>query len=177
MLYSKAITKGGIALASVYLAHCAIDGCTGHEAGRQLLRQLYRAHVDNEMPQICIAPGGKPYFSSGNWHFSISHTKKTAFCVLSDAPIGIDAEQMDRKIDLRLADKILSPAEKIRFDAAEDQRQALLRFWVLKEAAVKLTGQGLRGYPNHTNFDPLDSRVQKIAGCYVAILQEEDHAV
>lgn len=178
MLYSKAITgKGGGALARLYLAHCALDGCSGHDAGRRLLRQLYDAQVGGEMPQIAIASGGKPYFTTGNWHFSISHTKKQAFCALSDAPIGMDAEQTDRKIDLRLADKILSPGEKRQFDAATDQREALLRFWVLKEAAAKLTGQGLRGYPNHTDFDLNDSRVTVVSGCYVAMLQEENHAL
>ncbi len=129
------------------------------------------------MPSIRIAPGGKPYFSSGHWHFSISHTKRHAFCALSDAPIGIDAEEMDRPIDLRLAQKILSPAEKIRFDQAADQRTALLRFWVLKEAAAKLAGTGLRGYPNHTNFTPEDPHIGQIDGCFIAILQEDDHAL
>ena len=164
-------------MAKLYLAHCELNGCSGHDAGRQLLGQLFEAHVGGEMPEISVAEGGKPYFIAGNWHFSISHTKKHAFCALSDVPIGIDAEEADRKIDLRLADKILSPAERARFDAAENKQQALLRLWVLKEAAAKLSGKGLRGYPNHTDFDPNDSRVRIIDGCYVAILQEEHHVI
>lgn len=164
-------------MAKLYLTHCALNGCTGHDAGRRLLGQLFEAHVGGEMPGISVAEGGKPYFIAGNWHFSISHTKKHAFCALSDAPIGIDAEEADRKIDLRLADKILSPAEKARFDAAENKHQALLRLWVLKEAAAKLSGKGLRGYPNHTDFELSDSRVRIIDGCYVAILQEDDHVI
>lgn len=164
-------------MAALYLAHCSLDGSSGHEAGRTLLRQLFDAHAEGDIPAIAVAPGGKPYFVKGKWHFSISHTKKHAFCALSDSPVGIDAEEMDRKIDLRLAEKILSPAEKAQFDAAADRRLALLRFWVLKEAAAKLTGTGLRGYPNHTNFDLNDSRVTIIDGCFVAILQEEDHAL
>ena len=164
-------------MAKLYLAHCELNGCSGHDAGRQLLGQLFKAHVGSEMPEISVAEGGKPYFATGDWHFSISHTKRHAFCALSDAPIGIDAEEADRMIDLRLADKILSPAEKARFDAAENKHQSLLRLWVLKEAAAKLSGKGLRGYPNHTDFDPNDSRVRIIDGCYVAILQEEHHVI
>ena len=164
-------------MAKLYLAHCALNGCSGHDAGRQLLGQLFEAHVGGEMPEISVAEGGKPYFIAGNWHFSISHTKKHAFCALSDAPIGIDAEEADRKIDLRLADKILSPAEKARFDAAENKQQALLWLWVLKEAAAKLSGKGLRGYPNHTDFELSDSRIRIIDGCYVAILQEDDYVI
>jgi phosphopantetheinyl transferase len=164
-------------LAKLYLAHCELNGCSGHDAGRQLLGQLFDTHVGGEMPEIFVAEGGKPYFSAGDWHFSISHTKRHAFCALSDAPIGIDAEEADRNIDLRLADKILSPAERARFEVSTDKQQALLRLWVLKEAAAKFSGKGLRGYPNHTDFDPNDSRIQSIDGCYIAILQEDDHAI
>lgn len=139
-------------------------GRSGHEAGRQLLRQLY----DGE---LAVTDRGKPYFADGGPNFSISHTKSRAFCVLSDYPVGIDAEELDRAIDLRLADKILSPAEKRFFDAAEDQRLMLLKFWVLKEAQAKATGEGLRGYPNKTNFSPDDPRLFIHEGHMVAIIE------
>ena len=155
------------------LAYCALKGQKGHDAGRQLLKQLYREETGAEiLPEILIAERGKPYFAEGPYHFSISHTRKHAFCVLSENNISIDAEELDRKMDLRLADKVLSPSEKAQFDAAEDQRRALLTFWVLKEAAVKLTGEGLRGYPCHTDFSLEDDRVQEIDGCLVAIMVE-----
>ena len=125
------------------------------------------------MPKILVADRGKPYFADSNLHFSISHTPNHAFCVLSEHSVGIDAEELDRKINLKLAEKVLSPAEKMQFDAAADQRKALLTFWVLKEAAAKLTGEGLRGYPNHTNFSLDDPRVTEIDGCLVAVLEGE----
>ena len=152
------------------IASCALSGRTGHEAGRELLAMLYREETGAALPPIRITERGKPYFPGSDWHFSISHTKEHAFCVLSDCPVGIDAEELDRKIDLRLADKILSPAERTEYDAAADKRRALLTFWVLKEAAVKLTGEGLRGYPNHTAFSLSDPRVTEREGCLVAVL-------
>lgn len=145
---------------------------TGHEAGRQLLREMYQEMTGQMMPEICIASRGKPYFSDGKLHFSITHTKHYVFCALSEKNIGIDAEETERNIDLRLADKILSPEEKARFLQAEDPRQALLKLWVLKEAAGKLSGEGINGYPVHTDFSPDDPRVQEIEGCFVAILEE-----
>jgi phosphopantetheinyl transferase len=149
-----------------------LNGLTGHEAGRILLQNLWQEHLRTRMPQIRVTDRGKPYFADGNWHFSISHTKRRVFCVLADQPVGIDAEEMDRDINLRLADKILSSKEKAQFDAAEDKRTALLKFWVLKEAAAKLSGEGLKGYPNHTNFSLEDPRVFETNGCIVAILTE-----
>lgn len=159
------------------LQFSAIQPGTGHAAGRQLLEQMYRAQTGKEMPEILLQKRGKPYFAEGGLHFSISHTKRYVFCALSDHPIGIDAEEANRDIDLRLAQKILSPGEKARYDACRDKRSALLKLWVLKEAAAKCTGDGLRGYPNHTDFCPEDPRVQEISGCFVAVIEEVKNAV
>ena len=154
----------------LYMAGRALTGQSGHEAGRELLRQLYGAHVAGQMPEICVAPSGKPYFADSEWHFSISHTKAHAFCVLADRPVGLDAEEADREIDLRLANSILSPGEKAQFDAAADKRKALLTFWVLKEATGKLTGKGVGFHPRHTDFVLSDERVTEIDGCLVAVV-------
>lgn len=153
------------------LAHCKLQGQSGHDAGRKLLLQLYREQTGREIPEIAVTDRGKPYFPESPWYFSISHTKRHAFCALSRNPVGIDAEELDRDVKLTLADKVLSPAEKAQFDAAPDPHRALLTFWVLKEAAAKHTGEGLRGYPNHTNFTLEDPRVTEIDGCLVAVVE------
>ena len=154
------------------LTYTLLEGRTGHQAGRDLLAQMYREATGEDLPPIAIAPRGKPYFPDSPWHFSITHTRRHAFCALAKCPLGIDAEELDRVVHLRLADKVLSPSEKLRFDRCEDKRDAFLRLWVLKEASVKLTGEGLGGYPNHTDFSPDDPRIQTIDGCYVAVFTE-----
>ncbi len=151
---------------------CELAGRTGHDAGRQLLAELYRQQTGEDLPQIAVTDRGKPYFPESPWHFSISHTPRHAFCVLSRNNVAIDAEELDRKVNLKLADKILSPTEMERFHAAEDKNRALLTFWVLKEAAAKLTGEGLRGYPNRTDFSLDDPRVTETEGCLVAVMEE-----
>lgn len=153
------------------IASCALDGRTGHEAGRALLAALYREETGHELPPIAVKAGGKPYFPGSDWHFSISHTPRRAFCALSRREIGIDAEELDRNVKLALAEKILSPGERVQFDAAPDKRRALLTFWVLKEAQVKRTGDGLRGYPNGTDFSLNDPRVTEMDGCLVAVIE------
>ena len=153
------------------LKYCTLEGRTGHEAGRALLAEAYREAAGEDLPPITVTERGKPYFPDSPWHFSISHTKNHAFCALSPDPVGIDAEELDRNINLALAEKILSPMEKTQFDAAADKRRALLTFWVLKEAAAKLSGQGLRGYPNHTAFSLADPRVREMDGCLVAVME------
>ena len=157
----------------MWIKWARLDGRSGHETGRALLAELYRQQTGCTCPEVLMASRGKPYFKDSSLHFSITHTKGHAFCVLSDCPVGIDAEEMTREVNLRLAGKILSPSEKTRFEQWPDPRDALLRLWVLKEAAAKLTGEGLRGFPNQTDFDPADKRIQEIDGCYVAVFEGE----
>ena len=157
------------------LGWCTLEGQSAHQAGRALLSELYRRRTGNPLPPIGLGPWGKPYLEGDSLHFSIAHTDQHAFCLLAPWEVGMDAEEEDRPIRLALAEKILSPEEKRRFALSPDPRQALLRLWVLKEAAAKLSGQGLRGYPNHTSFAPEDPRIRRIGSCLVAIFTEGEH--
>ena len=159
------------------LAGEALQGRSGHDAGRTLLERMYREQYGQPMPVIAQKPGGKPYFPGSSIHFSITHTKCHVFCALSSRSIGIDAEELDRPVKPQLAHHILSPGELEQYLQAEDPQRALLTFWVLKEAAAKETGKGIRGYPNDTNFSLTDPRVRELQGCLVAVIQGEDYAV
>ena len=147
------------------LAWQRLNGRDGHTVGRELLRQLV-----GELPQIRVTEQGKPYFADGRVHFSISHTKNHAFCVISDTNIGIDAEETDRNVKPSLARYVLSPKEFARYEASADPTATLLRLWVQKESYAKLTGRGWGNYLRETDFDP--ENVQIIDGCYVSIAEE-----
>lgn len=159
------------------LGHMTLEGRNGHEAGRLLLEQMYRQVTDQPMPAICIGEKGKPYFAEDRLHFSISHTKNHVFCVLSDRPVGIDAEELTRQVKPMLAQKILSSGELQQYESAADKNRALLTFWVLKEAQAKCTGEGVYRYPCHTDFSLDDARVTEKEGCLVAVIEEENYAV
>lgn len=156
------------------LAYEALNGRSGHEVGRELLTRLYRDATGAHLPEIVYTPLGKPYFKDSPWHFSISHTKNHAFCILANHPVGIDAEEVGRQINPNLASRYLSQAEQARL--GDDPADALLRLWVLKEAAAKCCGKGIGNWMRTTDFDPFDPKIQIIDGCYVAIM-EENHAV
>ena len=153
------------------LACRKIENGSGHETGRTLLAELYRDRFGCEMPPIRLGTRGKPYWEASALHFSISHTRRRVFCAISEHPIGIDAEELDRDISLKLADKVLSPGEQAQLDAAEDKRLALLTFWVLKEAQTKRTGEGIRFHPNHTDFSLDDPRVTVQDHCLLAVIE------
>ena len=149
----------------------ALNGRDGHEVGRELLARLYAQATGDELPPIAVTPRGKPYFPDRPWHFSISHTKHFAFCALSGHNIGLDAEEKDRAVSAAMVEKIVSDSEKSRL--GNDPKDAFLRLWVLKEAQAKLTGRGFGNWLKSTNFDPFDSRIQEINGCYIAVLEEK----
>lgn len=152
----------------------ALNGLDSRVAGKLLLKQMYEELTGEEMPEVAKAPRGKPYFLTGDLHFSITHTKTRVFCAISDQKVGIDAEDVNRQVNPALAEKILSPSEYAIYEAAEEEQknEVLLRLWVMKEAEVKCSGLGLRGYPNHTDYRPDDPRVTVQDGCYLAVITE-----
>lgn len=155
----------------------ALNGLDSRVAGKLLLAQMYEELTGEEMPEIGKMPRGKPYFLTGGLHFSITHTKTRVFCAISDKPVGIDAEDLTRQVSPQLAQKILSPNELALYEAApeEEKNDILLRLWVMKEAEVKCSGLGLRGYPSHTDYRPDDPRISVVEGCVLAVITEGDN--
>ena len=154
------------------LAAEALNGRSGHGVGRQLLAALYQQATGEELPPIATTANGKPYFTQGDWHFSISHTPNYVFCVLSEKNVGLDAEEMQRPVSAAVISRFLSVAEQARLGG--DREREALRLWVLKEALAKLTGRGIGNWMKDTDFDPYDRRIQEMNGCYVAVLEEEN---
>jgi 4'-phosphopantetheinyl transferase len=95
-------------------------------------------------------PYGKPALApdAGNhqMHFNISHTDGLVACAVSDGhPLGVDVESCERQTDLDIAHRYFAPEESaLVLSAAPDQgRRLFFRFWTLKEAFIKATGEGL----------------------------------
>lgn len=151
------------------LAWESLHGRNAHDTGLALLKALFREETGSDLPPIEKTPQGKPYFPEAAFHFSISHTPQHVFCCFSENNVGIDAEEMGRKIDPALKERFCSISEQARVNSNDD----LLRLWVLKESYAKLTGRGIGNYLRQTDFFPDDPRIQIIDGCYVAVLTEE----
>lgn len=147
-----------------------LDGQSGHEAGRKLLEALYLEKTGKKLPQIAYTERGKPYFPDSCWHFSISHTKDHAFCVLGTKRLGVDAEEMGRTVPEKLGKRFLSQKEQERL--GQEKQETLLRFWVMKETMAKCCGRGIGNWLQETDVDPFDKRIMIIDGCYVAVMEE-----
>lgn len=120
---------------------------------------------------------------------SIAHTHGWIGVAVSDRAVGLDAERADRAVAECLASRILSASERVCFASMETSaRQRYLRTrFVIKEAFLKYTGEGLAG-GMHT-LTASDGRVGRaegpvipyvlveIGGCTVAVAGAEDATV
>ena len=89
--------------------------------------------------------------------FNISHTRGLVACALARSELGVDVESSDRPTHPGLANSVFAPEETSVLKAAPADRQASLffRFWTLKEAFIKATGEGLHR-PLHSFSFALD---------------------
>ena len=127
-----------------------------HEQGRKectlsyllLSRALQEVYGIDEQPMFKIGEHGKPslLFDSPHpteIHFNISHCKTAIACALSDSPVGVDIERTGRFKE-SLARHVLNEAEYNDVVTSADPDLRFTEYWTMKEALVKLTGQGLQ---------------------------------
>lgn len=87
---------------------------------------------------------GKPFFTQEpGIHYNISHSGKYVVCIFAGQEIGIDVQE-HRSVNYKKMLERMVPADMIReiLDADEPE-QAFFAQWVLREAYIKWTGEGL----------------------------------
>ncbi|MBN8712164.1 MAG: hypothetical protein BGO12_09970 [Verrucomicrobia bacterium 61-8] len=88
---------------------------------------------------------GKPFLAGGP-QFNLSHTKDQILLGVGREPVGLDVESIDRKVKAEeLASKFFHEEERaaVLGDRHGDEHRAFLKYWVCKEATVKLSGDGI----------------------------------
>ena len=109
----------------------------------ELLRGLREQFGIKEKPTFAYNEHGKPFLPEHpDIHFSISHCKEAAICVISDRPVGVDVESV-RSFNDSLVHYTMNEDEIREIEAAEDSAAAFIRLWTKKEAALKLEGTGI----------------------------------
>ncbi len=108
-----------------------------------LKRALREEEGIMENPIFEYGEHGKPFIvGHPELHFSLSHCKEAAACVLSHKPVGIDVESIGRYHD-NVARYAMSDAEMARIQQAEQPGVEFIRLWTMKESLLKLTGEGI----------------------------------
>ncbi|QCK84381.1 4'-phosphopantetheinyl transferase superfamily protein [Phreatobacter aquaticus] len=127
------------------------DDRAAYAMAHGLLRRLISGVTGLAAADIRLAyrPGGQPFLAGAPEGFgiSLSHSRDVvAVAVGRGVVVGIDVERpRDLAQDSSLLSSVLSPAERITLDAVDPtRREALfLRYWTLKEAILKATGEGI----------------------------------
>lgn len=122
-----------------------------HELGRRtcaaayllLCEGLRKEHGITEKPVFEFGEHGKPsIIGRPDLHFSLSHCREAAICVLSDRPVGIDIESVGRYNE-RLVRYTMNDEEMAQILASARPDLAFTRLWTQKEAVLKCTGEGI----------------------------------
>jgi len=151
-------------------------GSAGLDAGAMFAYALlaYALFCEHAItgPSVAFTAQGKPYFPDLPLHFSLSHGKTHALCVISSRPVGCDVECY-RSVRDYTRRRVLSPG-----DASED----FFAHWTLKESYFKLTGDRtrpfsaipftLQGQTAHTT-DAYGQLYQDIPNCTAAVVANE----
>lgn len=124
---------------------------------RITLKEMAGQTGDGEGFKILKDELGQPFGKANSQKFfvSIAHTNDFVLCGLAgDHPIGVDLEPADRTVPDKLKQRITHPKE---IDIARDI--PLIRLWTIKEAYIKLRGQGLRMNMNEVQIKRESQRI------------------
>lgn len=111
-----------------------------------LLREKYK------LKELNFDFKSKPKLVNNNLYFNISHTEDLIVIAISNHEVGIDVENLNRKVRLNLANKILSIQEKEIFVVKNKSLKYLIECFVKKEAYLKYLKTGI-----NTRLDQIDT--------------------
>lgn len=119
------------------------------------LKEAVRGYDSSYDYKVSVTEKGKPYFTDyPDIHYSVTHSKSSAACVLFDKPVGIDMEG-HRADSCSVAKRFFSAHENIWIEegaSQEERDRRFLRLWTLKEAYSKMTGEGIAACLNKIYF-------------------------
>ena len=107
-----------------------------HMIGEKLLEIAFEPRSKGEH--------GKPFFTLlPRIHYNITHSGKYVMCLFAGEEVGIDV-QIHKKVNYERILERMVPADMIReILDADDMEKAFFTQWVLREAYIKWTGEGL----------------------------------
>lgn len=133
-----------------------------------LLREgLQKEYGITEPPVFEYGEHGKPMIAGHpDIHFNLSHCREAVLCVVSDRPVGCDVESI-REFHESLVRYTMNDAEVRQIEQAPHPATEFIRLWTMKEAVLKLSGEGIR--------DDLKGVLQGKDGFQTVVNQEKNY--
>ena len=123
-----------------------------HEQGRKtcaaayllLCEGLRKEYGITEKPVFRYGEHGKPFIlGHPEIHFNMSHCREAAICAISETPVGIDVESI-REYRESLVHYTMNDDEIVEITHSPNPALTFIRYWTMKEAVLKLSGEGIR---------------------------------
>lgn len=120
--------------------------------GRAMARTMLStfAALDPRTWRFRLGSHGRPELAMtgalSRLHFNLSHTSGLVACAVAlDCEVGVDVEQIDRRVEHDVAARFFSPHEvaDLRALPQDQQPRVFFDYWTLKEAYIKARGLGL----------------------------------
>lgn len=120
-----------------------MEHMVGEKLLEEALKEIYGICLEHEARSK--GEHGKPFLSSRpEIHYNISHSGKYVVCVIASQEVGVDVQIHEEKINMERILERTVPADLARqILDSPDSCKAFYTQWVLREAYVKWTGEGL----------------------------------
>lgn len=138
--------------------------------GAGILLQMVCSRHGRLDQEISEGEHGKPEIDG--FYFNLSHSGNMVLCAVSENSVGCDIEKIETPT-LKIAKRFFTENENIYLDHFEENEKAeeFFRLWTMKEAYVKMTGEGLtcslKDFEIQINDKIQIFRDQILQSCYV----------
>jgi phosphopantetheine--protein transferase-like protein len=108
---------------------------------------------------------------------SIAHKGSEAVVIVSDKPVGIDIEKIEKRTK-KFMNLAFTPHELEMLKEKRNKPEWITRFWVAKEAYGKMLGTGLQGNPKQYEIESINEEELKIKDTFIkTVLHRNDFIV
>lgn len=141
---------------------------------KDLLKDVLKNELNITNYELTFNKYNKPYLKNRNIYFNISHDKNTTVLVTSDKEIGVDIEYYTYKESVMK--KYYNEFEQQEIINSNNKEYEFTRIWVMKEAFVKMKGQGISYGLQNVDTTRLKKQIKLISNekYIIAICQSEE---
>lgn len=141
---------------------------------KDLLKDVLKNELNITNYELTFNKYNKPYLKDSNIYFNISHDKNTTVLVTSDKEIGVDIEYYTYKESVMK--RYYNEFEQQEIINSNNKEYEFTRIWVMKEAFVKMKGQGISYGLQNVDTTRLKKQIKLISNekYIIAICQSEE---
>ncbi len=152
-------------------------------AAKALLCELFERQFGLTDFTVDCDKNGKPFIIDCDICFNLSHSGNMVLCALGDEKVGCDVQEI-KQYNPKVAKRFFSRNEYELLGKSNNKAFDFTKMWVLKESALKFSGEGVSGgldrydFSEYYNKDSFSSaglcfNILEITGYVISICSEK----